>query len=269
MPDRRGIADYELVRPLGEGSFGETYLAKRPKRVPVDDEFLAVKVFTGRTTDDSFRRATRQLRIFATVGSPHLVRLFDAGQDGGNFYYAMEYLPLGSLASPARPLEHDHVLRAVADAARAAHALHEAGYVHQDIKPANVLLVDDGGRLSDLGLAQILNPGQTVTSMGALGSVEFMDPAIMRGERASRASDIWSLGMTLHRALSGVGVYGELPERDPLLAIRTVLNTEPAVSATLAPTEAAVVRACLDPDPAARPATGALLAARIDALVTS
>ncbi len=262
MPDREGIADYEFVRFLGEGNNGEFYLAKPPKRVPVDDEHVAVKVLAGTTSDDAFRRMTRELRTFAAVNSPYLVLLYDAGQEGGTFFYAMEYLPMGSLATPARPLERDEVVRAVEHAARAAHALHEVGSAHRDIKPANVLLHEEGAKLSDLGLVQILAPGQTVTGLAGVGSIEFMDPAIMQGGRASRASDVWSLGATLHRALTGTGLYGELPERDPLLALRKVLNSTPELAASLSTGEADVIRACLA-DPAERPPTAEEVAVMI------
>ena len=265
MAEREGIADYAFVRSLGEGNHGEFYLAMPPKRVPVSDEHVAVKVLAGTCTEDAFRRMTRELRTFAAVNSPYLVKLYDAGQEGGTFFYAMEYLPMGSLAAPARPLERDEVLRAVEHAARAAHTLHEAGSAHRDIKPANVLLHEDGAKLSDLGLVQILAPGQTVTGLAGVGSIEFMDPAIMQGGRASRASDIWSLGATLHRALTGTGLYGELPERDPLLALRKVLNSAPTLDGSLSPGEADVIRACLA-DPGERPSTAEAVADMIAAL---
>jgi serine/threonine protein kinase len=147
------------------------------------------------------------------------------------------------------------VLRAVEHAARAAHALHESGLVHRDIQPANVLLHEDGGKLRDLGLAQLLQPGVTMTGMGSVSSVEYVDPSILQGDRASRASDVWSLGMTLHRAVTGRGVYGELPENDPLLALRRVLSSKPEVDASLDAPIAELVRRCLEPEPTRRPAT--------------
>lgn len=266
MAQRNGIADYEFVRPIGEGNYGEFYVARRPPRLPIDDELVAVKVLSGPTTEDTFRRATRELKLFASVRSPYLVALFDAGQEDGTFYYAMAYHPLGSLAAPARPLERAEVLRAVAHAARAADALHEAGVVHRDIKPANILLHDDGAHLSDLGLAQILNPGQTTTGVGSVTAVEYLDPAIVRGEPATRATDIYALGATLHRAASGVGIHGDLPDRDPLLALRRVLSQPPAIAPALDPAVAQIVSSCIDPDPARRPPTALVVAEAIDAL---
>jgi serine/threonine protein kinase len=261
------IADYQLVRSLGEGNHGEFFLATPPGRLGLDAEFVAVKVLGGGGSgEDTFRRTTRELRAFAAVRSPYLTTLLDAGQDGTRFFYAMPYFPLGSLAAPARPLDRSEILRALEHASLAAHALHEAGIVHRGIKPANVLLHEGGARLSDLGLAQVLAPGQTMTGMGPVGSVEFLDPAILRGERASRGSDVWSLGVTLHRALSGSGLYGPLPDTDPLLGIRKVLSSTPQLSPRLSAAEAEVVRACLAPDPADRPPTAAALAERVAAL---
>jgi serine/threonine protein kinase len=260
------IADYTIVRSLGEGNHGEFFLATPPSRLGLDAEFVAVKVLGGGSGDDVFRRTTRELRAFAAVRSPYLTTLYDAGQEGNRFFYSMPYFPLGSLAAPARPLDRPEILRAVNHASLAAHALHEAGIVHRGIKPANVLLNEDGAKLSDLGLAQVLAPGQTMTGMGPISSVEFLDPAILRGERASRASDVWSLGVTLHWALSGVGLYGPLPETDPLLGIRKVLSSTPQLSPRLSPPEAQVIAACLSPDPAERPHTSAELADRVTAL---
>ena len=97
----QGIADYEFLRPLGSGNHGQFFLARRPARLPVDAEYVAVKVLGGESTADTFRRATREMKAFASVRSPYLVTLFDAGQHDGIFYYSMEYLPEGSLAEPA------------------------------------------------------------------------------------------------------------------------------------------------------------------------
>lgn len=264
-----GIADYTFVRPLGEGNHGRFYLARPPGRLPVDADHVAVKVMDAATTDDAFRRATRELRAFAAVRSPYLVRLFDAGQQAGTFFYAMEYLPMGSLAAPARPLERGEVLRAVAQAALAAHDLHEAGLVHRDVKPGNVLVHEAGAKLSDLGLAQILAPGVTITGMGSVGSVEYLDPAILRGRRPSRSTDVWSLGVTLHRALTGTGVYGELPEGDPLLALRRVMSSAPRLDPSLRPEDAELISRCLHPDLAERPPTARAVAEGIARLPTA
>ena len=152
-------------------------------------------------------------------------------------------------------------------AARAAHDLHEAGIAHRDIKPANILLTDDGAKLADLGLVQVLAPGQTITGLGAIGSVEYLDPAIMRGERASRATDIWALGVTLHRVLSRQGRLRRAARpATRLLAVRRVLSSPPTLDPSLSEAEADLVRRCLDPDLTARFRTAAEVADALDAL---
>jgi serine/threonine protein kinase len=260
------IADYQFIRSLGDGNHGQFYLAKKPSRLPVDVEHVAVKVLGANGTGDAFRRMTKELKLFAAVRSPYLVTLYDAGQEGNLFYYSMEYFPLGSLATPSRSLERFHVLRALTDAARAAHALHEAGVAHRDIKPDNIELYEQGAKLSDLGMAQLLTPGLTVTGMGPIDSVEFIDPILIRGGRASRATDIWSLGVVIHRALTGHGVYGDLPSDDPLLALRRVLSATPLIDPSLPAPEAGLVSSCLAPDPGDRPPTAEDVAKRLEEL---
>ena len=258
------LADFRVVRLIGEGNHGRFYLAHPPARLGIDDEFVAVKVFAGQCSEDAYRRGTRELRAFAAVDSPYLARVYDAVLEE-NFLYAMEYFPLGSLAAPARPLTHDDVLRAVEDAARAVHALHEGGLAHGDVKPGNVMLHEGGGKLSDLGLARVFTAGAALTGMAPETSVEYLDPSLLLGEPPSRATDIWALGATLHRALSGKGLYGELPERQPLLAIRRVQTTPPTVDPVLTRDEGALVLACLAA-PDARPRTALEVADRIAAI---
>ena len=263
---REGIADYRFIRALGAGNHGMYYLARCPERLPVSAEFVAVKVLSGASSGDTFRRAMRELAAFAAVTSPYLVTLYDAGQQGNDLYYSMEYLTDGSLADPARPLQQHTALIAVAHAARAAHALHEAGMAHNDIKPGNILLHPGGGKLADLGLSRILTPGMTITGLGPTASVEYLDPALLRGEAPSRASDIFALGATLHRALTGEGLYGVLPAGNGLIAMRRVLSRPAVISADLAPEASEVVKAAISEDKAARPATALGLAERIEAL---
>jgi serine/threonine protein kinase len=264
--DRSGIADYHFIRVLGTGNHGVFYLAGRPPRLRIDADFVAVKVLSGSNSQDTFRRATRELAAFAAVNSPYLITLFDAGQQGDDLYYSMEYLPGGSLASPSGQLTHEHVLAAIANAARAAHALHEAGIAHNDIKPGNVLLNDGGGKLSDLGLSQLLSPGLTITGLGSAGSVEYIDPAVVRGEMPSRATDIFALAATLHRALTGEGLYGSLPTDNTMVAMRRVLASKPTVSASLPPGIRDVISTAVSESAADRQATALEFAEQIEAL---
>lgn len=260
------IADYSFERELGVGNYGSYFLARTPPRLPLEAEYVVVKVMSAPTKYDTFRQAAKELRAFASVPSPYLVKLYDAGKEDETFYYAMEYLPLGSLGNPSRPLDRATSLTALECAARAVDALHEAGIVHRDVRPDNILLTDDGARLADLGLAQVIQPGITMTGMGSMSFVEYVDPAVLQGAAASRASDIWSLGVTLHQVLTGRSVYGDLPRHDPLLNLRRVLSTKPDPDPSLDDDAATLVRSCLEPDRAARPATAAQVADAVAAL---
>jgi eukaryotic-like serine/threonine-protein kinase len=262
-----GIADYRFVRPLGDAGHGTMFLAVPPPRLKVATDHVGVKVLTGADDEASLRRVTRELRAFASVTSPYLISLLDAGRQDSYFFYAMEYCAGGSLEAPERPLERSDIIRAVAEAAHATHALHEAGLVHRGIKPSNILLADDGARLADLGLVQSLTRGQTVTGLGALGAVEYLDPALLSGQAATRASDVWSLGVTLHRALSGEGVYGEMSTSDPLLCVRRVLTGRPRMSDRIHAEDATVIAHCVETDPADRPRTALELAEALTRLL--
>jgi eukaryotic-like serine/threonine-protein kinase len=251
------IADYEVVRALGEGNHGHYYVARPPQRLGLDEEFVTLKVFGDRVAEQAYEPAVR---------SEYLVRVYDAVLED-TFVYATEYFPLGSLAVPARPLPREATLAALEHAARAAHALHEAGMAHGDITPANVALHEApdgtvGGKLSDLGLTRFLTPGNTMTGMGRPSSVEFTDPDILAGAVPSRRTEVWSLGATAHRALSGTGLYGELPDAQPLLAIRRVLAKPAEVDPGLAEADRALVQDCLAPG-GARLATAEQVADRL------
>ncbi len=277
-----GIADYRFVERLGEGNHGTFWLARPPARLGSDAELVAVKTLVQQATDQDFARMANELRIYASVDSPHLAPVLDAGHQHGRLYYATSYFVDGSLGSPARPLAEDEVIGAVADAARGAHALHEAGIAHRDIKPDNIMLdraepsgngadpaTGDGrpplrALLGDLGLAQVLNPGQTVTGIGPVGTIEYLAPEQVQGHPASRATDIWALGVTLHRSLTGRGVYPTFPVGSLLEALRHVTTARPAIDQELEAGVAEIIVRCLDEDPGGRYPTADDLA---DALV--
>jgi serine/threonine protein kinase len=260
------VADYELVEELGAGTQGRSFVARPPGRLPVEADLVVVKVLGAQTGEDGRRRVAGELAVVASVDCPHLITVYEAGHQDGMIFYAMEYAATGSLARPASPPSRAQILRAVADAARAADALHNAGVAHHAIKPTNVLLVDDGGRLADVAVARVLSPGQTVNGIGPIEALEYVEPGALVGQRAGRASDIWALAVTLHRSLTATSVYGVLPADQPLGALRHVLETTPTLAAGLTAGEADLLEWCLRPDRADRPATAAVVADRLDLL---
>jgi serine/threonine protein kinase len=264
-----GIADYRFIRLLGEGNHGRFWLAETPPRLGLDAEHVAVKTLTQRAGDGDHRRLCDEMRRYTSTGSPYLVALYDAGQQDDQLFYACAYQPGGALEDTAANLTARRIVRVVACAARGAHALHEVGVSHRDIKPQNVFVTDDGGVLGDLGLAQLLNRGQTVTGIGPIGAIEYMAPEMIRDAAGSRAADVWALGATLHRALTGTSLYPGLVPGDLLASLRHVLSTRPLIDPDLDPDAHSLIEACLAQDPADRPLTAEELAEHLDALATS
>ena len=262
------IADYDFIRALGEGESGRFYLAVTPPRLGITEPEVAVKVLKSQGDGSALRRMTRELRAFSRARSDLIAALYDAGQEGTALYYSMRYYPDGSLAT-AGEMPAAAVVSAVRDAAEAAHSLHEAGLAHCNIKPSNVLIVPGGGRLADLRLASSLTTGMTVTGMAGVGSIEFVDPAVVRGEVASRSSDVWSLGATMHRALTGRSIYPALPDSDPLLAVRRVLQTTPELDPSLDESVRGILDRCFSVDLSVRWRTAHELSAALDALVVT
>lgn len=254
------IADYEIIQPLGEGSQGQFWLARTPARLEIEASVVALKTINHAASDDDFTRLTDHLRLYASIESSNLVPLYDLGQQGGLLYMAGEYLEAGSLAQPSRPLSRVDVLQALGEACLGAHALHEVGMPHRSIRPGNVLLSDSGAKLGDVGLIQMLSPGQTISGASKVSAIEYLSPELIQGQQASRASDIWAIGATLHKALTGLPLYPDLPTESLVAALRHILNERPTLGDALRNGERKVIEATVAADPAERPATAADLA---------
>lgn len=257
------IADYEIIQQLGEGSQGQFWLAKAPPRLEVDEPFVAIKTLAHAASDDDFARLTAHLQLYASVESPNLVKLYDLGQQGNLLYMAGEYLEAGSLAQPARPLSRIDVLRSIAEASQGAHELHEVGIPHRSIRPGNILMSPTEAKLGDVGLSQLLSPGLTITGAGKVSAIEYLSPELIQGQQASRASDIWAIGATLHKALTGQPLYPDIPTDSLITALRHILNERPTLGDALRNGERRVIETTVAADPADRPPTAAEVAKAI------
>ena len=193
------MPDYQLIRRLGAGQFGEVWLV-------LDRAFdleRAVKfVRPDRIHDPSNFYSEPQALV--ALRHENIVDVFDAGTlPDGRLYIAMEYLERGSIEDEFAGGVVDVVtaLRLVADACRGAEFSHMNDYVHRDIKPANIMLADNGqAKLSDFGLATRVGPNQTASPYGYIAHCA---PEVLSGGDTSARTDVYALGVTLYRLLNG------------------------------------------------------------------
>ncbi len=208
LPER--IGRYRVVGEIGRGAMGRVYLALDPNL----ERRVALKVMwpgTGEDpeeTEELRQRFLLEARAAGRLAHPGIVAVHDAGTDPdtGLPYLAMELVEGESLEGMLRRVGRLPALLAVDLAARVARALgyaHARGIVHRDVKPANILLADDGAaKIADFGIAKL--GGLGVTRAGrVLGSPFFMSPEQVRGLAVDGRSDLFSLGGVLYRALTG------------------------------------------------------------------
>jgi eukaryotic-like serine/threonine-protein kinase len=218
---------YTLVELLGDGGMAEVYLARDNSL----DRHVALKVLRERYADDEefVERFRREALNAAALNHPGIVQVYDRGRtEDGAFYIAMEYVPGGTLKERIKaegnlaPREAADMALRVADALAVAH---DRGIVHRDVKPQNVLLADSGeAKVSDFGIARAAS-SETMTQTNAiLGTLAYMSPEQVRGERVGPASDLYSLGVLLYEMLTG-----NLPYRgdDPIATAMKRLDEEP------------------------------------------
>ncbi len=204
MRDRLG--KFEVVRLLGRGAMGEVYLGRDPKL----GREVALKVITAGSVfgDEAQARFEREARAAALLNHPHVVTVYEFGEDEGLHYLAMEYVHGEELetllhsgkVSKAELLE---ILAQVCDGLAYAH---EHGVIHRDIKPANVLVNRHGKRprakLMDFGVAQMGPSGLTQAGTW-MGTVSYMAPEYLDTGKATTSSDIFALGVILYEILTG------------------------------------------------------------------
>ncbi len=199
----RRIGPYRIERELGRGGFGVVYLGRRDGI----DAPVALKIFIRPEVAENLARFTREVELARRLRHPGIVSAIEAGAQGGQPWVAMEYAPGETLhARIARgPIPPDEARALVVAMAEALGYAHRAGVVHRDLKPANVILTPDGPRITDLGLAQDLSDGLSLTKTGtAIGTPSYMAPEqIADSKRSDRRVDLYALGVILYESLSG------------------------------------------------------------------
>jgi serine/threonine-protein kinase len=196
---------FRLDRELGRGGMGIVFRATRL----ADGEVVALKVLRGELSGDPVfrRRFLHEARAASAVTNRHLVPIVDAGEVDGHQYLAARCVDGTSLEQRIRAegaLPVGDVVRMVAEIASGLDALHAAGLVHRDVKPANIMLDESGGALlTDFGLSR----GRAYTVLtepgSVMGTVDYLAPELIRGGAASPATDIYALGCAAHECLTG------------------------------------------------------------------
>ena len=209
---------YRLEQPLGTGGMATTYLA----RDLVLDRPVAVKILRADSSDAREEaRFAREARAAAAVSHPNVVQLYDAGRDGELRYLVLEWVDGGDLAHLIReraPLPVDEAVLLALDVLNGLAAIHRAGIVHRDVKPANVLLDRHGrAKLTDFGIARRADDPTLTGPVDLLGTAAYVAPERIQGQPATAASDLYAVGVLLYELLTGrLPFPGQAP--DELLA---------------------------------------------------
>lgn len=246
---------YRLVAPLGQGGMGRVWKARDEvlQRDVAIKELVAPAGLTGDERREMRERMLREARAVAQLSHANVVRVFDVLRIGdGDPWIVMEYVPgrsLDEVVNSDGPLEPVAVARIGLQLLDALRAAHRAGIAHRDVKPANVLLAEDGRVvLTDFGIAT-LSDHPSVTSTGVvLGSPAFTAPERARSGVAGPQSDLWSLGATLFAAVEGHAPYA----RPSTMETLTALAMEPLPEPQRAGPLKAVLQGLLRKDPANR-----------------
>ena len=264
-PERLGR--YVIERRIGRGAMGAVYLAKDPRI----NRAVAVKVISIEKEFEDEELKEARLRFYREAESagrlthPNIITVFDAGEDKGLAYIAMEYIPgipLRDFTDPKRLLAPKRALELAAATAEGLDYAHNQGVIHRDIKPANLLYNPKDGtiKISDFGVARMTDNNKTKTGI-VLGTPMYMSPEQLGADNLTGLSDLFSLGVTLYELL-----VGEVPFKATNIAVlMTKITTEdpaPISSrrAGIAPSVDAVLAKALAKRPQDRFSCGAEMA---------
>lgn len=257
------VADYQVESLIGFGGMGEVYLARDAAGKPVALKILRRHLIANAQAVDRFET---EARAASALRHPNIVTVYEFGESDAGLFIAMEWLDGSTFRAilNAGEAEIAHAMDWGGQAARALSAAHAAGILHRDIKPENIMLCKDGVvKILDFGLARHGRPvGPEPSSMGSSGTISgslsgtllYMSPEILRGEPATSASDVFSLGAFLYELFSGKHPFAAETPLDVLEAIecRPVVPAG-SMRAGVPPEADRVILQMLDREPGSRP----------------
>jgi eukaryotic-like serine/threonine-protein kinase len=238
---------FEVIERLGAGGMGEVYRARDTRL----DRTVALKVIRaahlgGPHHLDRFRR---EARAISRLNHPHICALYDIGEQNGEAFLVMEYVPGETLAARIEraPLRIEEALRYGAQIAEALEAAHRQGVVHRDLKPSNIMLSRDGVKLLDFGLAKLrdveANDAGTASTMSValsqdgliLGSLPYMAPEQLEGRPVDGRADLFALGAILYEMVTGERPFHGDSKASLIVAILSHEPVSPAARQPLTP----------------------------------
>jgi serine/threonine protein kinase/Tfp pilus assembly protein PilF len=198
------VSHYRIIEKLGSGGMGEVFLAEDTKL----DRRVALKFLPSQlASDEEFQaRFTREAQAAAKLNHPNIITIYEVSEHDDRPYFAMEHVEGRSLREiiASEELSTDQAVDIMMQICQGLQAAHNAGIVHRDIKPSNILMDKDGRcRILDFGLAAIQTEEKLTKSGSSIGTVHYMSPEQVQGEKVDHRSDIFSLGVVLYEMITG------------------------------------------------------------------
>ena len=196
---------YEIVTSVGEGGMANVYLAHDT----ILDRNVALKVLRGDLEDNEkfIRRFQREAKSVSDLSHPNIVEVYDVGEEEGQHYIVMEYIDgktLKQLVQKRGALTVTEVIDIMSQITDGLSQAHDAYIIHRDIKPQNIMILDNGMiKITDFGIAMSMNATQLTQTNSVMGSVHYLPPEQASGKTATMKSDIYSAGILMYELLTG------------------------------------------------------------------
>lgn len=250
---------YQLTSRIAIGGMGEVWQASDL----VIGRTVALKILKDEYMGDPgfLERFRAEARHAALVNHEGIANVFDYGEEEGSAFLVMELVPgepLSAILDRDRTLPADKVLDIVAQTSAALHAAHQAGLVHRDIKPGNLLITPEGRvKITDFGIARIADQVPLTATGQVMGTVQYLSPEQASGQPAAPATDIYSLGIVAYEALAGRRPF--TGESQVAIAMAHINDAPPELPGTVPEPVRNLVLSCIAKKPADRPTSAAHL----------